>query len=367
MKLSLIIPIYNAESFLPRLFENIEAQDLFKDDEELGEVIFVNDESPDHSAEVIKEYRKRHPNWVRLISQKNQGQHIARNTGILAAKGDYIAFMDQDDAYTLGGLSILLDTALKNDVDIVRGCAKWPEDESFLDWKTYLNDKLEGVTRYNGWDFIIRTNGLCYTTMVWCSVYRRKFIIENNILFPKDVRYFEDGAYNWELMLHNPSVVTISNIVYLWIQRPQSESHNDSMDHRARRESMAEQLAVFMLGLYRNYETNVALPLAIKLMLKEVYYWTCYKYLGTLVKFRGLTKGEIEPTIKRLKEEGVYPYPHRFPKDLPEGYPTSLRYRVMWRLMSYEWILKLMLRLRTRKVPLNLPNSQLSVNRPNKN
>lgn len=53
MKISLIIPIYNAEAFLPRLFENIEAQGVFKDDEEIGEVIFVNDGSSDDSKAKI--------------------------------------------------------------------------------------------------------------------------------------------------------------------------------------------------------------------------------------------------------------------------------------------------------------------------
>lgn len=358
MKLSLIIPIYNAESFLPRLFENIEAQDLFKDDEELGEVIFVNDESPDHSAEVIKEYRKRHPNWVRLISQKNQGQHIARNTGILAAKGDYIAFMDQDDAYTSGGLKVLLDIAQRENVDVVRGNAEWPEEQFFIKWKEYTNDEVVESKKYKGWDFIVETNGLCYTTMVWCTVYRREFIIDNNVLFPEEVRYFEDGAYNWKLMLCNPIVVTVPNVVYLWIQRPLSESHNESIEHRVRRESLAESLAVFMGSIEKDYSGNLKLPSAIRKRLIFGKYWSCYKYLGTLVKLRGLTKDQIGSTIKRIKEEGIYPYPHRFPKDLSEGYPTSLRYRVMWRLMSYEWILKLMLRLRTRKVPLNLPNKK---------
>lgn len=97
MKLSLIIPIYNAEPFLSRLFENLEAQGVFFDDREFGEAIFVNDGSPDNSESIILEYAKKHP-WVRLIKQANQGQHIARNTGIKAAKGEYIAFMDQDDA-----------------------------------------------------------------------------------------------------------------------------------------------------------------------------------------------------------------------------------------------------------------------------
>lgn len=348
MKLSLIIPIYKAEEFLPRLFENLEAQDVFFDDKEFGEAIFVNDGSPDNSESIILDYAKKHP-WVKYIKQENQGQHVARNTGIMAAKGEYIAFMDQDDAYTTNALKLLLVMGEKNDADVVRGKAKWPTDESFREWENYPNLNVENINVYSGWDFIEKTNGLCYTTMIWGTVYNTKFIKNNKIYFPIEVSYFEDGAYNWELMLKNPKVITISNIVYFWIQRSQSESHNVNLKHRVKRESKSEQLAVFMYSLSKSYCNHPRLPIRIKNLLSILPYWICYKYLGTMIKLNGLQREGINPTIRRLRQEGIYPYPHSFPKDLPEGYPSSLKYKIMWRLMSYEWILKLMLRLRARK------------------
>lgn len=358
MVISLIIPIYKAEPFLPRLFENLEAQGVFFDDKEFGEVIFVNDGSPDNSEKIILEYSNKHP-WVRYIRQENQGQHIARNTGIDAAKGEYIAFMDQDDAYTPDSLSVMLDCARRKEADILRGNFAMLKDLEYYKWQSYsCNNSGEGDST-NGIEYILRKNGLHYDDFVWASLYKKDFLKKNNFRFHPDVSYSEDAAFIWMVFPEAKKVVSLSSIVYIWIQRDDSESHTTSIDHRLKREKNAEKLSVFMFSLLRKFRSRNDVPKQILHMLLLGSYWSCYKYFGTLVKFRGLTKEEIEPTIKRLKEEGVYPYPHKFPRDLPEGYPTSLRYRIMWRLMSYEWILKLMLRLRTRKVPLNLPKQEI--------
>lgn len=127
MKLSLIIPIYNAELYLPGLFFNLESQGVFVDNEELGEVIFINDGSIDSSASIINKYAKKH-SWVKLINQINQGQNIARNHGIREAKGDYIAFMDQDDAYAPTGLLLLYNAINVTNSQIVRGHCQWPDE-----------------------------------------------------------------------------------------------------------------------------------------------------------------------------------------------------------------------------------------------
>lgn len=199
MKISLIIPIYNAEAFLPRLFENIEAQGVFKDDEEIGEVIFVNDGSSDDSKAKIQEFGRSHT-WVRYIEQKNQGQHIARNTGIKAAKGDYIAFMDQDDAYTVDSLKVMLKGAEQNDADILRGRFSLAKDLEYNKWQLYRCDGSEKSTVECGTDYIIRRNGLHYDDFVWASLYRRSFLVHHGFMFHHLVRYNEDGAFVWQVI-----------------------------------------------------------------------------------------------------------------------------------------------------------------------
>lgn len=359
MNISLIIPIYNSERFLLRLFKNLEAQEVFFDDHECGEVIFVNDGSTDNSESIILEYKKNHP-WVRYIKQENQGQHIARNTGIKAAIGDYVAFMDQDDAYAPNALSLLLDSVINTKGDVVRGRCEMPDDDSYDNWTKQRAEPMSINDCISGVDFIINTHGLktLLSDTIWGAIYDRKFLLDNNILFEEKCKVHEDGVFNWKVMLAAQKVVLLNNIVYNWIQREDSDFHNQSFEHKLNRKIQRIFLCFFYYRQLIAVRAEDRIPRQIEDILRREMQWELYPYLGFLIKARILTNGEIDPTINRLKEEGVYPYPHRFPKDLPEGYPTSLRYRIMWRLMSYEWILKLMLRLRTRKVPLNLPNKK---------
>ena len=88
---SIVLPVYNVEKYLPRCLDSVTGQ-TYKD----LEIICVDDGSPDGSVEIIKRYAENDDRIV-LISQKNQGLSGARNTGINAARGEYIMFLDSDD------------------------------------------------------------------------------------------------------------------------------------------------------------------------------------------------------------------------------------------------------------------------------
>lgn len=92
-RFSVVIPAYNAASFIIRTLECLNSQE-FND----FEVVIINDGSTDNTQEVISEYIAEHPNLnLRLINQKNSGIAGARNRGIVEARGDYVAFLDHDD------------------------------------------------------------------------------------------------------------------------------------------------------------------------------------------------------------------------------------------------------------------------------
>ena len=94
MKVSVVIPCYNGKRFLNDAFKSIEAQTL-----QVDELILVNDGSKDDTGVFLDEYAKKSPLNVRVIHQENAGSGEARNTGIEAAQGEYIAFIDQDDCW----------------------------------------------------------------------------------------------------------------------------------------------------------------------------------------------------------------------------------------------------------------------------
>ena len=114
MKLSVIIPVYNAEKYLRECVDSILAQTM----EDL-EVILVNDGSPDNSAAIMAEYAAKYPQKVRTIALENGGQGRARNFGIDIAQGDFLSFIDSDDYIAPDMYALMLAAAEENGADVV--------------------------------------------------------------------------------------------------------------------------------------------------------------------------------------------------------------------------------------------------------
>lgn len=113
MKISVIIPIYNQERYLAECLESVVSQDL-----EGLEIILVNDGSTDSSEQICMEYADKLPN-MQYIRKQNQGLGEARNTGLNAANGEYVFFLDADDEIESNCLKKLYDFAEENNSDIV--------------------------------------------------------------------------------------------------------------------------------------------------------------------------------------------------------------------------------------------------------
>ena len=96
VEFSVIVPAYNASRFLHRCISSVQAQGVTD-----WELIIVDDGSEDGSAELLDAYVKEDPR-IRVIHQKNTGQFFARRRGIDAAQGDYLVFLDSDDAWMTG-------------------------------------------------------------------------------------------------------------------------------------------------------------------------------------------------------------------------------------------------------------------------
>ena len=112
-KISVIIPIYNVEDYLPQCLDSV----IHQTHENL-EIILVNDGSTDSCTKICDEYAAK-DNRIKIINQENGGLSVARNTGIRTATGDYIAFIDSDDWIVPNFCEILLITALENNAEMV--------------------------------------------------------------------------------------------------------------------------------------------------------------------------------------------------------------------------------------------------------
>ena len=113
-KVSVIVPVYNAQNFLEKCIESLTQQTL----EEI-ELIFVNDGSTDQSLHILETYRKRFPDKMMVYSKENGGQASARNLGIAKSHGEYIGFVDADDHVDVHMYEAMYERAKKESSDYV--------------------------------------------------------------------------------------------------------------------------------------------------------------------------------------------------------------------------------------------------------
>ena len=114
--LSLIIPVYNSQSYLEQcILSLINQETQYK-----YQLIFVNDGSKDNSLNILKKYEVKY-DFIKVITQANSGVSVARNTGISNSEGTYIGFIDADDYIKENYVQVLLSEAYKNNCDMVKG------------------------------------------------------------------------------------------------------------------------------------------------------------------------------------------------------------------------------------------------------
>lgn len=112
-KISIIVPCYNVEHYLPRCIDSLLAQTL-----EDIEIICINDGSPDRCIDILRDYEQRHPETIKVIDKKNEGVWRGRLDAIAIAEGEYIGFVDSDDHVKPDFCEKLYSCALENDADI---------------------------------------------------------------------------------------------------------------------------------------------------------------------------------------------------------------------------------------------------------
>ncbi len=117
-KLSVIIPAYNAENTLRKCIDSVLGQDLSKDGSAV-EIVVIDDGSVDSTASILEEYASQYPDSFRALSVTNGGQGRARNFGLEQAGGEYIGFVDSDDWIEASMYRVMVETAEKNDADLV--------------------------------------------------------------------------------------------------------------------------------------------------------------------------------------------------------------------------------------------------------
>lgn len=236
--LSVILPVYNVESYLRKCVDSILNQ-TYKD----FELIIVDDGSTDQSSNICDMYET-HP-LVTVIHRKNGGLSAARNTGIAVAKGEYITFCDSDDWIDSEMYSQMMRSIKKDNSDIVVcGHRVVSESGKVLEEVTTEDMVLDGKTATK---YILEDKSI--QSFAWNKIYRKELFKE--IRYPEN-RIYEDTACTYLLFYESHQVSLLHNVYYNYLRRANSICLSANKD--VYRKRMVDNFRAF----YERYQFSVA-------------------------------------------------------------------------------------------------------------
>lgn len=218
MRLSVIIPVYNAGRYIGKCLESLYRQGLVETD---FEVILVDDGSQDDSLMRMKNFAALHSN-IQVISQKNQGVSAARNNGLKRAEGTYVYFMDADDYLVDAALGQLLTVAETNQLEVVRGeLIEVDSEDRFLraslrfeQRKVFANQLLDGFAFYEN---VFQGAFYC-----WLLLFERSFLEQTTVIFNERIAFLEDEDFITRLIVFAKKTMYVPVVFYAYRQHPAS-------------------------------------------------------------------------------------------------------------------------------------------------
>lgn len=219
VKVSIVIPVFNAEEFIGRCIESIQSQTLHE-----WELILVDDVGDDKSMEIAKKYAKEDERIIYIESDCNVGPMIAREKGYKIASGDYITFVDADDTIPENSLEILYETAIKYQADIVTGelLRIYPNGNRMIFWA------INHVGFLSKSDVYKRLLNRHFTHNICGKLFHKQILSDNILRNFRNFTYGEDGCLFFQILNYSNVIYTISDITYnYWINN--SSTTNSAM------------------------------------------------------------------------------------------------------------------------------------------
>ena len=213
VKISVIMPVYNVEDYLDDALNSILNQTIIDD----IEVLMIDDGSSDDSRYIVEKYALDYDNF-HAFHKSNEGSAIARNFAINHAKGDYIHFFDSDDYLLPDAYEKLYNLAVKNDDDFVVAKSlrftRFNLRDDLLFNNAFKDFKNRDEISINIQDY----PSLLWDTVIWDKLYKKDFIIKNNLKFPNEKLFYQDIPFSLKSYL-------LANFVFHgWRVRKRTES-----------------------------------------------------------------------------------------------------------------------------------------------
>ena len=319
-KLSIVIPLYNAEKYIRNCLDPILSSDLPNDS---FEIIVVDDGSTDKGVQVVTEYLKSHTN-ICLYRQKNQGQSVARNRGVEESKGEYIWFIDSDDTVDVH-LRPVLDLLQQNQhIDILAiQLERVSEDGDRLgvecNQPTLNHNKL-----MTGRSAVVQG----YNPSSACAlIMRKQFLQSKSLSFMPGITH-QDVELTYRVMAYAKSVIFTDLRPYKYIIHPTSTSQSTNPEKK--KKYVSDEIVI--IKSFRELAKKMSADSACA---STIYNRSQNALLGLLLQLKrnrhtwrklGINKYVLD----LLKDESLYPIRGKF---------DNIQKTILAKLLNIEWLI----------------------------
>lgn len=271
-RISVIVPVYNVEKYLPRCIDSILAQ-TFTD----FELLLIDDGSKDKSGEICDEYSKK-DNRIRVFHRENGGPSKSRNFGIYKSLGEWIVFIDSDDYVSIDYIETFFkynDTFDEN-IQVIQGCHIFSDDDQispnyverkYLYTELYVNGENDRTN--------IRNQRLLHSWEVWDRIFSKKIIEQYNLNFNEKVKVLEDAMFWHRYILKVQKIIFVPEQNYYY--NTPILSNSITHVHKMSLEELIE-----LVTFYKEYSNNMIETFSLdKEYANEIYglYINRYRYL----------------------------------------------------------------------------------------
>lgn len=221
IKVSVIIPVFNAEKYINRCIDSILNQSL----KEL-EIILIDDQSKDNSTVICDQYAEKYDN-IRVLHKENGGPGLARREGLKLANGKFVAFVDSDDFIERDMYEKMYSAAISHCADAcICGYRKIYEDRRIEEYPCPLGNQLV-VGKEVHEKILFNILGAApemkkdhvLDVSIWKAIYSLDLIRQKGISFYSDREYYsEDTLFNVDYFIHSKAVVSIQGVFYNYME-----------------------------------------------------------------------------------------------------------------------------------------------------
>ena len=283
-KVSIIVPVYNAEKAIARLIDSVLAQEY-----EDFELLLMNDGSKDGTAAILDEYAAK-DSRIKVVHKENSGVSDTRNQALKMAQGEYIQFADADDWITKDATKLFVRAMEEQDCDMVIS-----DFYRVVGENTAIKGDIEDsglLTREEYSDRMLMNPADYYYGVIWNKMFKREIIEKEQLKMDPELKWCEDFIFNMEYILHAKNIFVLKVPTYYYVKT------EGSLVWSGMNMSNVVRMKLSVIEYYNDFYKNLYDDRDYALRKPAIY--------GFLLDFaKDDFASSIMPGTKKLGEEGV--------------------------------------------------------------